>query len=77
MTEESKENLLMAYRAAVAGKMTSIADLLEDVILEVMGGEKPSMVTIGATDETRPSWCTKGPIVVNTADAVRDWDDGE
>ena len=36
MTKDSKEKLLLAYRSAVAGKLTSIADLLEDVILEVM-----------------------------------------
>ncbi len=77
MTKESMKKLLLAYRAVCATQMTSVAELLEDVILELMGGEKPSMVTIGATDEIRPSWCTNGPITVNTADAVRDWDDDE
>lgn len=42
-----------------------------------LDSEKLDMVTIGATDDTRPSWQTNGPITVNTADAVRDWDDDE
>ena len=47
MTKDSKEKLLMAYRAAVAGKFTSVADLLEDVILEVMNsGTKDKNTTV-------------------------------
>jgi len=77
MTDESNAKLLQAYKYATEAEQDGIADLLEDVILELMDGEKLGMVTIGATDEIRPSWCTNGPITVNTADAVRDWDDGE
>ena len=107
MTDESKAKLLQAYKFAVEADQDGIADLLEGVILDVMGertssivigerntleppwnvtcgpgivplgGEKLDVVTIGATDDTRPSWQTNRPITVNTADAVRDWDDDE
>lgn len=77
MTDESNAKLLQAYKYATEADQDGIADLLGDVILELMGGEKLGMVTIGATDEIRPSWQTSRPIAVNTADTVRDWDDGE
>ena len=77
MTDVSNAALLQAYKDAIEANEDGIAKLLKTVILELMGGEKPSMVTIGATDEILPAWYTKDPIVVNTADAVRDWDDDE
>ena len=40
MTRDIQEKLLLAYRAAVAGKMNGIADLLGEVILAEMGKSK-------------------------------------
>lgn len=76
MTDVSNAALLQAYKDAIEANEDGIAELLKTVILELMGGEKLDLVTIGATDEIRPAW-TNGPIISTTADAVRDWDDGE
>ena len=38
MTREQSAKLLQAYRAAIAARQDGIADSLEDVILELMGG---------------------------------------
>ena len=70
MTNDSKEKLLMAYRAAAAGKNTSIADLLEDVILDVMGGGK-SPVTRGNRNTLEPPWnVTCGPALSTTTECT-------
>ena len=37
MTDENKEKLLMAYKAAVQAGQSTLADLLHDVILGEMG----------------------------------------
>jgi len=76
MTDVSNAALLQAYKDAIEANEDGIAELLKTVILELMGGEKLDLVTIGATDEIRPAWAN-GPIISTTADAVRDWDDGE
>lgn len=76
MTDVSNAALLQAYKDAIEANEDGIAELLKTVILELMGGEKLDLVTIGATDEIRPSWANK-TMTVTTVDAVRDWDDGE
>jgi hypothetical protein len=56
MTDESKAKLLMAYKYAVEADQDGIADLLEDVILDVMGGGTPWMVTRGTQNTLEPPW---------------------
>ena len=46
MTDVSNAALLQAYKDAIEANEDGIAKLLKIVILELMGGEKPSMVTI-------------------------------
>jgi len=67
MTKDSKEKLLMAYRAVCVAQMTSVAELLEDVILDVMGGGTPSTVTRGNQTTLEPPWnVTCGPLSTPT-----------
>ena len=56
MTDESKAKLLQAYRAAVEAEQDVIADMIEDVILDVMGGGTPWMVTRGPRTTLEPPW---------------------
>ena len=56
MTDESKAKLLQAYRAAVEAEQDVIADMIEDVILDVMGGGTPSTVTRGTQNTLEPPW---------------------
>lgn len=42
MTEESNAKLLQAYKYATEADQDGIADLLGDVILELMDSEKPN-----------------------------------
>ena len=56
MTDESKAKLLQAYRAAVEAEQDVIADMIEDVILDVMGGGAPWMVTRGTQNTLEPPW---------------------
>lgn len=67
MTRDSQENLLLAYRAAVAGNMSGIADLLEKVILaEMCSSAIPATRGIKVGDNPlEPPWkVTCGPDVV-------------
>lgn len=77
MNDKSKEKLLMAYRAVCATQMTSVAELLEAVILDEMGGEEPPMVTIGNEKVTfEPYKAVTTPLYVPGAEAVdvtADW----
>jgi hypothetical protein len=68
MTDEGKANLLRAYRLAVESDQDGIADMLEDVILGLMGSESPSPIVIGGSrTTTEPPWrVTCGPYVVDT-----------
>jgi hypothetical protein len=68
MIDEGKANLLRAYRLAVEAGQDGIADLLEDVILGLMGSESPSPIVIGGSrTTTEPPWrVTCGPYVVDT-----------
>ena len=56
MTDESKAKLLMAYKYAAMADQDGIADLLEDVILDVMGERTPWMVTRGNQNTLEPPW---------------------
>lgn len=56
MTDESKAKLLMAYKYAAMADQDGIADLLEDVILDVMGGGTPWMVTRETRNTLEPPW---------------------
>ena len=55
MTDESKAKLLQAYKFAVEADQDGIADLLEDVILDVMG-ERTSSIVIGERNTLEPPW---------------------
>lgn len=71
MTKESKEKLLMAYRAVCVAQMTSVAELLEDVILDVMSERTPSTVTRGNETTLEPPWTvTCGPDTVKLGTTV-------
>ena len=72
MTDESKAKLLQAYRAAVEAEQDVIADMIEDVILDVMGGGTPSIV-IGEHNAIKPPWrveATPTPLSVPMTYAV-------
>lgn len=70
MTGESKAKLLMAYKYAVEADQDGIADLLEDVILDVMG-ERTSPVTRGTRNTLEPPWnVTCGPDTVKLGTTV-------
>jgi len=57
MSEESKAKLLQAYRAAVEAEQDVIADMIEDVILDVMDGERTHLtVTRGTQNTLEPPW---------------------
>ena len=77
MTKESMKKLLLAYRAVCATQMTSVAELLEAVILDEMGGGEPPMVTIGNDKVTfEPYKAVTTPLYVPSAEAVdvkADW----
>ena len=64
MSNESKKKLLMAYRAVCVAQMASVGELLEDVILDVMG-ERKSPVTRETRNTLEPPWTvTCGPDIV-------------
>lgn len=65
MTQEQNAKLLQAYRAAIAAGQDDIADMLEDVILEVMNEARTSPILIGESrTTTEPPWkVTCGPDV--------------
>lgn len=65
MTQDSQENLLMAYRVALVDKQDGIANLLEKVILAEMGSSAYIPVTRGikvGDESLEPPWkATCGP----------------
>ena len=71
MTDESKAKLLRAYRSAVEAEQDVIADMIEDVILDVMGGGTPWIVTRGTQNTLEPPWIvTCGPDTVKLGTTV-------
>ncbi len=56
MTDESRAKLLQAYKFAVEAEQDGIADLLEDVILDVMDGERTSSIVIEPRNTPEPQW---------------------
>ena len=71
MTDESKAKLLQAYKFAAMADQDGIADLLESVILDVMGGGTPWIVTRGAQNKLEPPWIvTCGPDTVKLGTTV-------
>lgn len=65
MTQEQNAKLLQAYREAIGAGHYVIAEMLEDVILEVMDEARPSPIFIGESrTTTEPPWkVTCGPDV--------------
>ncbi len=71
MTQEQNAKLLQAYRAAIAAGQDGIADMLEDVILEMMGSGEvkvpvipPGIMTGDGVKQIEPPWkVTCGPDV--------------
>ena len=69
MTKDSKEKLMMAYRAVCVAQMTSVAELLEDVILDVMCEHTPPIATRGTRTTTEPPLkvtCDPDTMLLNT-----------
>ena len=66
MTSECNGKLLQAYRLAISEGHDGIADLLETVILELMGDANPSPIIIGGSKTTtEPPWrVTCNPLSV-------------
>ena len=71
MTQETQAKLLQVYRAAIEAEQDGIADMLEDVILDVMGSGEvkvPVMRGIKIGDgepQVKPPWnVTCGPNIV-------------
>ena len=71
MMKENRAKLLQAYRSAIEAGQHEIADMLEDVILDVMGSGEvkvPVMRGIKIGDgepQVKPSWnVTCGPDIV-------------
>ena len=65
MTKVSMEKLLLAYRIVCEAQMTSVAELLEPVILDVMGEGTSSTVVGKRRTAVEPSWeVTCGPDIV-------------
>lgn len=77
MTHESNVALLQAYKDAIEANEDGIAELLKTAILELMGSEEPSMVTIGNDKVTfEPYKAVTTPLYVPRAEAVHttaDW----
>ena len=77
MTDVSNAALLQAYKDAIEANDDGIAELLKTVILELMGGEEPPMVTIGNDKVTfEPYKAVTTPLYVQSAEAVdvtADW----
>lgn len=71
MTEESKAKLLQAYKYAAMADQDGIADLLEDVILDVMGKGTSSIVISEPRTTLEPPWrVTCGPDTVKLGTTV-------
>lgn len=71
MSEESKAKLLQAYRFAVEAEQDVIADMIEDVILELMCERTHSTVTRGTQNTLEPPWIvTCGPDTVKLGTTV-------
>ena len=67
MSKETNATLLRAYRSAVEAGQDTIADMLEDVVLEKMCESVQYPIAIGTTrTTTEPPWrVTCGPDVVS------------
>ncbi len=77
MTDVGNAALLQAYKDAIESNEDGIAELLKTVILELMGGEEPPMVTIGNDKVTfEPYKAVTTPLYVSRTEAVdvtADW----